>query len=64
MYLCLCLADAAYVLVRLAYGSYGRIDVKNPRNSQWGTICDNGWDNDDAKVGIVGTGAARPATSL
>ena len=35
-------------LISSSYRSFGRVEFC--RNNQWGTICDDGWDNSDARV--------------
>lgn len=43
-------ANPKYISVRLANGGrgYGRIEINV--NGRWGTVCDDGFDSNDAKV--------------
>lgn len=39
--------------IRLAGGKVqweGRVEVRRPGSTDWGTVCDDGWDDEDAGV--------------
>ena len=48
MYVILCLTDVNIRLVGGSSYNEGRVEVNY--NDEWGTVCDDGWDNTDAGV--------------